>query len=126
MIIKAPIHGRFCGKLKIATYNVNSIRSRLHIVLPWLKNNMPDIFCMQETKVDDNEFPAAEFEKVGYHVSFSGGKRYNGVAAASLAEPEGISFGFDDGKKPSIITGDSSQINGNDCFCAFCDGISEF
>jgi exodeoxyribonuclease-3 len=48
--------------LKIATYNVNSIRSRLHIVLPWLQKNKPDYFCMQETKVADASFPIAELE----------------------------------------------------------------
>ncbi len=51
--------------MKIAAYNVNSIRSRLHIVLPWLQNNRPDVFCMQETKVDDAKFPAADFEDLG-------------------------------------------------------------
>jgi len=49
--------------LKIATYNVNSIRSRLHIVLPWLQKNNPDYFCMQETKVADAGFPAANLKR---------------------------------------------------------------
>jgi len=58
--------------LKIASYNVNSIRSRLHIVLPWLQNNKPDYFCMQETKVEDAKFPVAEFEELGYQIVFRG------------------------------------------------------
>ena len=82
---------------KIATYNVNSLRSRLHIVLPWLTQNRPDVLCLQETKVEDAKFPAAEFEKLGYHVAFRGMKQYNGVAVASLRPPETVSFGFDDG-----------------------------
>lgn len=85
---------------KIATYNVNSIRSRLHIVIPWLLDNRPDVFCMQETKVGDDKFPAGEFEEAGYYVSFKGEKKYNGVAIASLIKPESVFFGFDDEKSP--------------------------
>jgi exodeoxyribonuclease-3 len=80
---------------KIATFNVNSIRSRLHIVIPWLKANKPDVFCMQETKVENRKFPEADFHRAGYHVVFSGGKGRNGVAIASLEEPEKVSFGLD-------------------------------
>ena len=81
--------------MKIATYNVNSIRSRMHIVLPWLRENSPDYFCMQETKVADAGFPAAEFEALGYHVVFKGDKQYKGVAIASKPKPQKITFGFD-------------------------------
>jgi exodeoxyribonuclease-3 len=84
------------GTFKIATYNVNSIRSRLRIVIPWLQKNRPTVFCMQETKVEDDKFPIKEFEDVGYHVVFKGEKRYNGVALASLERPEEISYGIDD------------------------------
>ncbi len=83
-------------RFKIATYNVNSIRSRLHIIIPWLEKNRPLVFCMQETKVEDAKFPAAEFEGAGYHVVFKGEKRYNGVAIASLERPTKVSFGLDD------------------------------
>jgi len=82
---------------KIATYNVNSIRSRLHIVVSWLEKNRPDVFCLQETKVDDGRFPAGEFEKIGYHIVFKGKTQYNGVAVASLVEPDEVYFGLDDG-----------------------------
>jgi exodeoxyribonuclease-3 len=81
---------------KVATYNVNSIRSRLHIVIPWLRDNRPDVFCMQETKVEDDKFPREELERAGYHLSFKGGKRYNGVAVASREEPSEVSWGLDD------------------------------
>jgi len=80
----------------IATYNVNSVRSRLHIIIPWLEKNLPTVFCMQETKVEDKKFPASDFEAVGYHVIFKGEKRYNGVAIASREEPGEVSYGFDD------------------------------
>ena len=56
------------ARFKIATYNVNSIRSRLHIILSWLEENRPDVFCMQETKVADARFPADAFTVAGYHV----------------------------------------------------------
>jgi exodeoxyribonuclease-3 len=82
---------------KIATYNVNSLRSRLHIVIPWLAQNRPDVLCMQETKVEDAKFPVEEFKKSGYHVAYCGTKQYNGVAVASLSPPEAVSCGFDDG-----------------------------
>jgi exodeoxyribonuclease III len=81
--------------LKIASYNVNSIRSRLHIVLPWLQNNQPDVFCMQETKVEDAKFPVAEFEALGYQIAFRGNKQYNGVAVASRKKPQKVVFGLD-------------------------------
>ncbi len=85
---------------KIATYNVNSIRSRLHIVIPWLEKNRPDVFCMQETKVENDLFPAKEFGDAGYHVVYSGGRTYNGVAVASLAPPQDVIYGLDDGGPP--------------------------
>lgn len=85
------------GKFTIATYNVNSLRSRLHIVLPWLKEHRPDVLCMQETKVEDGKFPADEFRALGYHVIYKGAKQYNGVAVASLTAPEEFSCGMADG-----------------------------
>lgn len=85
------------GIFKIATYNVNSLRSRLHILMPWLVQNRPDVLCLQETKVEDAKFPRGEFETAGYHVSFRGAKQYNGVAVASLRKPEEVFFGFNDG-----------------------------
>ncbi len=84
-------------RFRIATYNVNSLRSRLHIVIPWLRENRPDVLCMQETKVEDGKFPEKEFEEAGYRVVFKGAKQYNGVAVASLTKPEEVRFGFADG-----------------------------
>ncbi|WP_202319030.1 exodeoxyribonuclease III [Archaeoglobus neptunius] len=80
---------------KIATFNVNSIRSRLHIVIPWLEKNKPDVLCMQETKVENRRFPEADFHRIGYHVIFSGSKGRNGVAIASLEEPKNVHVGLD-------------------------------
>ncbi|PKN05053.1 MAG: exodeoxyribonuclease III [Deltaproteobacteria bacterium HGW-Deltaproteobacteria-9] len=82
--------------MKIATYNVNSIRSRLHIVLPWLQKNRPDYLCLQETKVADDKFPQAEFADLGYAVTFRGHKQYSGVAIISRQKPQKVIFGLED------------------------------
>ncbi len=83
--------------MNIATFNCNSIRSRLDIVIPWLESNRPDILALQETKVEDGTFPVQDFERTGWHVRFRGEKRYNGVAMVTAAPLEEISFGLDDG-----------------------------
>jgi exodeoxyribonuclease-3 len=92
----SPTREERMGRFTIATYNVNSIRSRLHLIIPWLERNHPTLLCMQETKVEDAQFPKKEFAAAGYHVAFKGEKRYNGVAIASLEKPEDLSFGLDD------------------------------
>lgn len=69
--------------MRIATWNVNSLRVRLPQVLDWLGENKPDVLCIQETKLRDEEFPVAEFEALDYHAAFSGQKTYNGVAVIS-------------------------------------------
>ena len=81
--------------MKIATYNVNSIRKRMPIVLEWLKLHEPDVLCLQETKVQDQDFPFAALKDAGYHVSW-GMKSYNGVATLSLREPDRVIYGLDD------------------------------
>lgn len=83
--------------LTIATYNVNSVRARMHILLPWLERTSPDVVCLQETKVQDHEFPVSPFQEAGYSVAFKGQKSYNGVAILSKSEASGIVNGFDDG-----------------------------
>lgn len=71
--------------MKIATWNVNSIRVRLPQVLEWLEKESPDVLCLQETKVTDEDFPAEAFRGAGYHAVFAGQKTYNGVATLSRA-----------------------------------------
>jgi exodeoxyribonuclease-3 len=83
--------------MKIATYNVNSIRKRLPIVLAWLDRHHPDIVCLQETKVRDDEFPLLDLRAAGYHVTFRGRTGFNGVATLSLREPEVVMHGFFEG-----------------------------
>ena len=69
--------------LKIATFNANSIRARLSIILDWLKKESPDVLAVQETKVQDHEFPKEPIEAAGWQVVFHGQKSYNGVAFIS-------------------------------------------
>lgn len=85
--------------MRIATFNANSIRSRLDIVLKWLKTSHTDILCIQETKAQDPDFPLDPFTREGYHVAFCGEKSYNGVAIVSRTSPTAVRFGFDDGKQ---------------------------
>jgi len=69
--------------LRIATWNVNSLRVRLPQVVNWLQARQPDILALQETKLVDADFPRAELEGAGYRVVFTGEKTYNGVALLS-------------------------------------------
>ena len=69
--------------MKIATWNVNSIKVRLPQVLQWLKENPIEVLCLQETKMTDDKFPIGEIEAAGYQAVFSGQKTYNGVAILS-------------------------------------------
>lgn len=76
--------------MKIATYNVNSVRARLARLLSWLGRERPDVVCLQELKVSDDEFPRIELEAAGWHCAVHGQRTYNGVAILSrapLAEP---------------------------------------
>jgi exodeoxyribonuclease-3 len=69
--------------MKIATWNVNSLKARLPNVLAWLDSAKPDVVCLQETKCQDAEFPLLELRAAGYHAVVHGQKSYNGVALLS-------------------------------------------
>jgi exodeoxyribonuclease-3 len=85
------------GGFRVATFNVNSVRARLPVLLPWLKRERPHVVCLQETKVRDPLFPAAAFAGLGYHASFRGVASHSGVALLSTEEPDDVRFGLDDG-----------------------------
>jgi exodeoxyribonuclease-3 len=76
--------------MKIASWNVNSLKVRLPQVLAWLEEAQPDVLGIQETKLADEVFPRAAFEEAGWHVVFSGQKTYNGVAIVARSEPTDI------------------------------------
>ncbi len=73
--------------MKIASWNLNSLRVRLPQVLEWLEAERPDVLALQETKVVDPDFPEAEIRDAGYRVAYSGQKTYNGVALLGRDEP---------------------------------------
>src|SRR5689334_7156153 len=83
--------------MKVATWNVNSIRRRLELLLDWLAQNQPDVMCLQETKVPDDDFPVEAIRNAGYHAVYRGMKGYNGVATLSLREPESVLHGLHEG-----------------------------
>jgi exodeoxyribonuclease III len=83
--------------MRIATWNVNSIRARLPRVLPWLAEHRPDVLCLQETKVQDEAFPREPFEELGYNVELFGQKTYNGVAILARERIEDVRRGIEDG-----------------------------
>jgi len=88
--------------LKLATWNVNSLKVRLPHVLDWLAVNQPDALCLQETKLEDPKFPVAEIEAAGYRAIFAGQKTYNGVAILSketAADVQSGIPGYDDPQK---------------------------
>ncbi|MBW4516546.1 MAG: exodeoxyribonuclease III [Timaviella obliquedivisa GSE-PSE-MK23-08B] len=80
--------------MKIATWNVNSIRTRLEHLVGWLEDNPVDVLCVQETKVVDQDFPKLPIEALGYHTYVSGQKSYNGVALLSRSPLTEVSMGF--------------------------------
>lgn len=80
--------------MKIATWNVNSIRTRLDHVVDWLTTNPVDVLCVQETKVVDDDFPRSPFTDLGYHTYIYGQKSYNGVALLSREPLEDVRTGF--------------------------------
>jgi len=69
--------------MKLATWNVNSIKARQDAALAWLTSARPDVVCLQETKVVDDAFPREPFEALGYNIALHGQKTYNGVAILS-------------------------------------------
>ena len=81
--------------MRIATWNVNSIRSRLDHVASWLALQQPEVLCLQETKVTDDLFPYETFKALGYEARVSGQKAYNGVAILSRLPIENVRVGFE-------------------------------
>jgi exodeoxyribonuclease-3 len=91
--------------MKIATWNVNSLRVRLGQVCDWLATHQPDVLCLQETKLIDADFPAEDIRQAGYHAAYIGQKTYNGVAILSRAPAKEVATSFpgvDDTQKRTI------------------------
>ena len=91
--------------MKLATWNVNSLKVRLQQLVDWLAQTKPDVVCLQETKLEDVKFPTSELEAAGYRASYCGQKTYNGVAIVSLQPLTEVSIGipgFEDEQKRVI------------------------
>jgi exodeoxyribonuclease-3 len=83
--------------MKLATWNVNSIRARQGRLLAWLERTKPDVVCLQELKVTDEAFPFDPLREAGYAAAVNGQRTYNGVAVLARTEPEDVERGFGDG-----------------------------
>jgi len=91
--------------IRVASFNVNGIRARLPSLVAWLQEARPDVACLQETKVQDVEFPREPLEAQGYQCVFRGEKGFNGVAVLSRGPVEVLRVGLDDG-----LSGDESRL----------------
>jgi exodeoxyribonuclease-3 len=105
--------------MKIATWNVNSIRARLERVLAWVDAARPDVLCLQETKVEDAAFPVEPFAARGYHVALAGQRTYNGVAILSRPEPADVARGLDDGEDDPQARLIAATVDGVRVLCAY-------
>jgi exodeoxyribonuclease-3 len=104
--------------MKLATWNVNSLKVRLPHLLEWLAANSADVVCLQETKSEDKNFPEEEIRQAGYHVVFSGQKTYNGVAILSREPVSDVRCGipnFEDEQKRVI----AATLNGVRIVCVY-------
>jgi exodeoxyribonuclease-3 len=104
--------------MKLATWNVNSLKVRLPQVLDFLAVHKPAVLCLQETKMEDANFPVMEVNAAGYQAVFSGQKTYNGVAILSSRAPQEVTLGiadFDDPQKRVI----SAVIDGVRVICVY-------
>jgi exodeoxyribonuclease-3 len=104
--------------MKLATWNINSLKVRLPQVLDWLQQHQPDALCLQELKLEDHNFPVEALAAAGYQSAFSGQKTYNGVAILSrrpVAEVTRGVPGFDDPQRRVI----SATLDGVRVICAY-------
>ena len=105
--------------MKLAAWNVNSLKVRLPHLTDWLAKTQPDIVCLQELKLEDAKFPRAELEAAGYRAAVSGQKTYNGVAILSRAGLSEVSMGmpgFADEQKRVI----AATVDGVRSVCVYC------
>jgi exodeoxyribonuclease-3 len=82
--------------VRIATWNVNSIRARQERLLAWLARRAPDVVCLQELKVEEEQFPFDALRGAGYHAAVAGQRTYNGVAILAREEPQDVVPGMGD------------------------------
>jgi len=105
--------------MKLAAWNVNSLKVRLPQLLDWLAQAQPDVVCLQELKLEDARFPRAELEDAGYRAAFSGQKTYNGVAILSRREAADVRTGIPDfaDEQKRVI---AASVDGVRVVCVYC------
>ncbi|OOK68864.1 exodeoxyribonuclease III family protein [Mycobacterium kansasii] len=107
------------GTLRLATWNVNSIRTRLDRVLDWIARADVDVLAMQETKCADGQFPALPLFELGYEVAHVGFDQWNGVAIASRVGIDDVQVGFDGqptwSRKPEVAATAEARALGATC-----------
>ncbi|HZH04954.1 MAG TPA: exodeoxyribonuclease III, partial [Myxococcaceae bacterium] len=107
------------GAMKIATWNVNSVRARQGRLLDWLKTHSPDVMCLQELKCTEDGFPHGELKQAGYSAAVYGQKTYNGVAILAREEPQAVVRGLEDGVEDPQARVVSATVNGVRVFSVY-------
>lgn len=105
--------------MKIATWNVNSVKARLDRLLAFLERETPDVLCLQELKTQDDQFPVEEVEAIGYRAAVFGQKTYNGVAILSRTAPASVVRGMDDGFDDPQARLIAAKIEGIHVICVY-------
>lgn len=98
--------------MKVVTFNAASVRARLPLLVEWIAENEPDVLAIQETKVEDDKFPRAEFEELGYEIALHGQKSWNGVATLSRKPIRNVRPGFMDELMPTDARIVTCEIDG--------------
>ncbi len=102
--------------MRLATWNVNSLKVRLPQLLDWMAQAKPDLVCLQETKLEDPKFPRVELEAAGYSAAFAGQKTYNGVAILARSSLDEVSTGFPQEQKRLL----AAMVDGVRVVCVYC------
>jgi exodeoxyribonuclease-3 len=105
--------------MKVATWNVNSIRAREERLFGWLERHKPDVLCLQEIKVTDDGFPTERARAAGYHAAVSGQKTYNGVAILSRIEPSAVERGMRDDASDAHARLIDARVGGVRFICVY-------
>jgi exodeoxyribonuclease-3 len=105
--------------MKLATWNVNSVRARHERLLRWLAAHAPDVLCLQELKVPDADFPFDALREAGYHAAVYGQRGYNGVAILARQEPQDVARGLDDGADDPAARLVSARVGGVRVVCVY-------
>jgi exodeoxyribonuclease-3 len=111
--------------MRIATWNVNSLKARLERVVGWLDRARPDVLLLQETKLADGDVPALAFRQAGYEVAHHGEGRWNGVAIASRVGIEDVTTNFGEPRRraPAAEEGDAEPLAEARMIAARCGGV---